>query len=64
MTQAGLLSTVHAESESIPVSPIPAVNVASVPQRSPLRYPGGQDVANPPHSGLAGNFAGPTASVD
>lgn len=26
----------------IPVSPIPAVNVASVPQRSPLRYPGGK----------------------
>ena len=27
---------------SIPVSPIPAVNVATVPQRSPLRYPGGK----------------------
>ena len=27
---------------SFPVSPIPAVNVASVPQRSPLRYPGGK----------------------
>ena len=26
----------------IPLSPIPAVNVASVPQRSPLRYPGGK----------------------
>ena len=26
----------------IEVSPIPAVNVASVPQRSPLRYPGGK----------------------
>ena len=25
-----------------PVSPIPAVNVATVPQRSPLRYPGGK----------------------
>jgi len=25
-----------------PVSRIPAVNVASVPQRSPLRYPGGK----------------------
>ena len=25
-----------------PFSPIPAVNVASVPQRSPLRYPGGK----------------------
>ncbi len=25
-----------------PVSPIPAANVASVPQRSPLRYPGGK----------------------
>ncbi len=25
-----------------PTSPIPAVNVASVPQRSPLRYPGGK----------------------
>lgn len=26
----------------IPPSPIPAVNVAAVPQRSPLRYPGGK----------------------
>lgn len=42
MTRASLLSTAHAESGSIPVSPIPAVNVASVPQRSPLRYPGGK----------------------
>ena len=29
-------------STEIPVSSIPAVNVASVPQRSPLRYPGGK----------------------
>ena len=29
-------------SESVPVSPIPVVNVAQVPQRSPLRYPGGK----------------------
>ena len=28
--------------EQIPVSAIPAVNVAVVPQRSPLRYPGGK----------------------
>ena len=28
--------------DSIPISPIPAVNVATVPQRSPLRYPGGK----------------------
>ncbi len=27
---------------NVPISPIPAVNVASVPQRSPLRYPGGK----------------------
>ena len=27
---------------AFPVSPIPAVNVAVVPQRSPLRYPGGK----------------------
>lgn len=27
---------------AFPVSPIPAANVASVPQRSPLRYPGGK----------------------
>ncbi len=27
---------------AFPVSPIPAVNVATVPQRSPLRYPGGK----------------------
>ena len=30
------------EFDDVPVSPIPAVNVASVPQRSPLRYPGGK----------------------
>ena len=28
--------------QQIPESPIPAVNVATVPQRSPLRYPGGK----------------------
>ena len=28
--------------DETPVSPIPAVNVATVPQRSPLRYPGGK----------------------
>lgn len=28
--------------QQIEISPIPAVNVASVPQRSPLRYPGGK----------------------
>ena len=28
--------------DTIGLSPIPAVNVASVPQRSPLRYPGGK----------------------
>lgn len=27
---------------SVPVSPIPAANVSAVPQRSPLRYPGGK----------------------
>ena len=31
-----------ADIDAVPVSPIPAVNVASVPQRSPLRYPGGK----------------------
>lgn len=31
-----------AEVEQVPVSAIPAVNVAAVPQRSPLRYPGGK----------------------
>ena len=30
------------ENVPFPVSPIPAANVASVPQRSPLRYPGGK----------------------
>ena len=30
------------ELEQVPVSAIPAVNVAAVPQRSPLRYPGGK----------------------
>ena len=35
-------STVPDYCPDFPVSPIPAVNVASVPQRSPLRYPGGK----------------------
>ena len=30
------------EETDVPVSTIPAVNVATVPQRSPLRYPGGK----------------------
>ena len=37
-TSAGLTTT----PATVPVSPIPAVNVAKVPQRSPLRYPGGK----------------------
>ncbi len=36
------LSGVIGHGDSFPVSPIPAANVASVPQRSPLRYPGGK----------------------
>ena len=42
MTQARFISPLPAEPGTIPTSPIPAVNVASVPQRSPLRYPGGK----------------------
>ncbi len=38
----GTGSTTPAGAAPIPVSAIPAVNVASVPQRSPLRYPGGK----------------------
>jgi len=38
----GIESTVAGRGPDFPVSPIPAVNVASVPQRSPLRYPGGK----------------------
>ena len=30
------------DTAGFPISPIPAANVASVPQRSPLRYPGGK----------------------
>ncbi len=37
-----MLSELDAALEQIPISPIPAVNVATVPQRSPLRYPGGK----------------------
>ena len=37
-----MLGEFDADLELIPVSPIPAVNVATVPQRSPLRYPGGK----------------------
>lgn len=42
MTQARFIPPLPAEPGTIPTSPIPAVNVASVPQRSPLRYPGGK----------------------
>jgi len=31
-----------AAAEPIPASRLPVVNVATVPQRSPLRYPGGK----------------------
>ena len=37
-----MLTSPNSDLERIPVSPIPAVNVATVPQRSPLRYPGGK----------------------
>ena len=35
-------SPTESSDQPIPVSRIPAVNVATVPQRSPLRYPGGK----------------------
>ena len=38
----GTESSVPDYGPGFPISPIPAVNVASVPQRSPLRYPGGK----------------------
>lgn len=41
----------------IEVSPIPAVNVASVPQRSPLRYPGGKTWLVPHIRAWLGSFA-------
>ena len=37
-----MLSEFDTSLKLIPVSSIPAVNVATVPQRSPLRYPGGK----------------------
>ncbi len=59
----------HAQLDAIPVSSIPAVNVAAVPQRSPLRYPGGKtwliphirhwlESADPPVVRLIEPFAG------
>ena len=46
MKQAGpqgvLIEETRATDPDIAISPIPAVNVATVPQRSPLRYPGGK----------------------
>ena len=35
-------SPVRAARDVIPLSPIPAVNAASVPQRRPLGFPGGK----------------------
>lgn len=43
----------------IPVSPIPAVNVATVPQRSPLRYPGGKTWLIPHIRAWLDTFGGP-----
>ena len=37
-----LTETTDATAMQAPLSPIPAANVAQVPQRSPLRYPGGK----------------------
>ena len=42
-----------------PESPIPAVNVASVPQRSPLRYPGGKTWLIPHIRAWLGGLASP-----
>jgi len=42
MTQQSLPAFSDLQTLSFPVSALPAVNVASVPQRSPLRYPGGK----------------------
>ena len=64
-----MLGGIDADLELIPVSPIPAVNVATVPQRSPLRYPGGKTwliphirawltQAKPKHNVLIEPFAG------
>jgi hypothetical protein len=43
MPNASLLDHDH-DLDRIAISPIPAVNVATVPQRSPLRYPGGKSL--------------------
>jgi DNA adenine methylase len=43
--------------QQIEVSPIPAVNVSSVPQRSPLRYPGGKTWLVPHIRAWLGGFS-------
>lgn len=42
LAAAPSLSLWNTVPDALPVSSIPAVNVATVPQRSPLRYPGGK----------------------
>ena len=42
MTQQTIPEFVVEQAPPFPISTIPAVNVSSVPQRSPLRYPGGK----------------------
>jgi len=55
--QAGTLDSIGSIGLSqIAVSPIPAVNVASVPQRSPLRYPGGKTWLVPHIRAWLGSF--------
>lgn len=42
LTTPAAVSRTASNSAAVPISPIPAVNVSAVPQRSPLRYPGGK----------------------
>ena len=50
--------------ESVPVSPIPVVNVAQVPQRSPLRYPGGKTWLVPYIRAWLGALESPRLLID
>ena len=49
---------------TIPESPIPAVNVAQVPQRSPLRYPGGKTWLIPHIRAWLGSLPSPNLLIE
>ena len=62
--QATTLTGENITPPPVPPSPIPAVNVAQVPQRSPLRYPGGKTWLVPHIREWLGAVESPTLLIE